>query len=55
MNTPIFFGDSLTGSRYGVFYGQFLNFNAIYRGIDGQKLNLILQRAIRFALCILIK
>ncbi len=42
------FGDSLTGGRYGIWFGRFLKHEADCHGIDGQYMDDILNRAVRF-------
>ena len=48
MKEIVIFGDSLTGGRYGVWYGRYLKHKAVMRGIDGQYMGEILSRAKRF-------
>ena len=48
MKEIVIFGDSLTGGRYGVWYGRYLRHKAVMRGIDGQYMSEILSRAKRF-------
>ena len=48
MKEIVIFGDSLTGGRYGVWYGRYLKHKAVMRGIDGQYMREILSRAKRF-------
>ena len=48
MKEIVIFGDSLTGGRYGVGYGRYLKHKAVMRGIDGQYMGEILDRANRF-------
>jgi hypothetical protein len=40
-------GDSITGGRYGIGYGRFLKHPARLRGIDGQYMGMILDRALK--------
>ena len=48
MQEIVIFGDSLTGGRYGVWYGRYLKHKAVMRGIDGQYMGEIISRAKRF-------
>ena len=48
MKEIVIFGDSLTGGRYGIWYGRYLKHKALMRGIDGQYMSEILIRAKRF-------
>ncbi len=48
MEKAVIFGDSLTGGRYGIWFGRFLSHEAAYHGIDGQFMDDILSRALRF-------
>ena len=50
MEKPVFFGDSLVGGRYGVWFGRFLSHEASYHGIDGQFIDDIIVRAVKFCL-----
>ena len=48
MDKPVVFGDSLTGGRYGIWYGRFLTHEAAFHGIDGQFMDDIIVRAIKY-------
>ena len=50
MGEIVFFGDSLSGGRYGVWFGRYLKHNAQFHGIDGQFMHQIIDRAKRFCL-----
>lgn len=48
MDKPVVFGDSITGGRYGIWFGRFLSNEAAFHGIDGQFMDDIVIRAIKF-------